>query len=164
MADFSTARAAKPRARATADDGVSSAGDRRRRQKRWMMRPPNVRGFEKKLEIIGVGWNANAQAPGKLTLNIGFCHPVEIPLPDGEETPRRWAESRESIRECNRVAGDPDNPDLVAFLGWEWTQVGDTPKDHYGHKNVILGHTEDELVPARPIGRELAATAASYSA
>ncbi len=48
-----------------------------------------TKGFEKKLEIIGVGWNAAAQGP-KLTLNIGFCHPVIIPMPDGVsvETPK----------------------------------------------------------------------------
>ena len=39
-------------------------------------------GFQKKLEIVGVGWNAQAQAK-QVVLNIGFCHPVEIPLPDG---------------------------------------------------------------------------------
>ena len=48
-----------------------------------------TKGFEKKLEIIGVGWNANAQAK-QVVLNIGFCHPVEIPLPEGvtAETPK----------------------------------------------------------------------------
>ena len=66
-------------------------------------------------------------------------------------TPRRWAESRESIRECNRVAGDPDNPDLVAFLGWEWSQVNTDPARHYGHKNVIFRDTEDDRVPSRAI-------------
>ena len=34
-------------------------------------------------------------------------------------TPRRWSETRESIRECNAAAGDPANPDMVSFLGWE---------------------------------------------
>ena len=48
-----------------------------------------TKGWEKKLEIIGVGWNAAAKGKG-VTLNIGFCHPVEIPMPDGVtvETPR----------------------------------------------------------------------------
>jgi hypothetical protein len=55
------------------------------------------------------------------------------------------------MRQCNRVAEDPENPDTVAFVGWEWTQVGTTPEDHYGHKNVILAHTDEERVPARPI-------------
>ena len=43
-----------------------------------------AKGFEKKLEIVGVGWNAQAQKT-KVTLNIGFCHPVDIPLPQGVE-------------------------------------------------------------------------------
>jgi len=49
-----------------------------------------TKGFEKKLEIIGVGWNAAAQGPNKLVLNIGFCHPVDIDMPAGVsvETPR----------------------------------------------------------------------------
>jgi len=66
-------------------------------------------------------------------------------------TPRHWRETVESIRQCNDVAGDPRNPDTVAYLGWEWTQVGYTPDDHYGHKNVVLAHTEDDRIPARPI-------------
>lgn len=41
-----------------------------------------TKGFEKKLEIQGVGWNAQAQGK-KITLNIGFCHPVVIDMPDG---------------------------------------------------------------------------------
>jgi hypothetical protein len=66
-------------------------------------------------------------------------------------TARNWEETLESMRQCNQVAGDPANPDTVAFVGWEWTQVGSTPENHYGHKNVILGHTDEDLVPARPI-------------
>jgi len=67
-------------------------------------------------------------------------------------TPRQWTETRESIRRCNDVAGDPGNPDLVAFLGWEWTQMAAAPESHYGHKNVILRDTADAAVPKRPIG------------
>jgi hypothetical protein len=66
-------------------------------------------------------------------------------------TPRRWRETREAIRQCNAIAGDPESPDVVAFLGWEWTQVGATPASHFGHKNVVLRATADDEVPARPI-------------
>jgi hypothetical protein len=66
-------------------------------------------------------------------------------------TPRRWNETRKSIRDCNRIAGDPENPDMVAFLGWEWSQVNTDPTKHYGHKNVIFLDTEDDKVPARAI-------------
>ncbi len=66
-------------------------------------------------------------------------------------TPQHWQETKESIRQCNAVASDPHNPDVVAFLGWEWTQVGQTPAEHYGHKNVIFKDTADDRVPRRPI-------------
>jgi hypothetical protein len=66
-------------------------------------------------------------------------------------SPRHWEETVDSIRQCNALAGDAQSPDSVAFLGWEWTQVGTSPKNHYGHKNVVLRHTEDANVPARPI-------------
>lgn len=46
-------------------------------------------GYERKLEIVGVGWNAKAQAPNKLVLNIGFSHDVPMDMPAGitVETP-----------------------------------------------------------------------------
>jgi hypothetical protein len=66
-------------------------------------------------------------------------------------TPRRWSETVESVRQCNAVAGDSPAPDMVSYLGWEWTQVGTAPENHYGHKNVILRHLDDERIPARPI-------------
>ena len=66
-------------------------------------------------------------------------------------TPRRWQETVDSIRQCNAVARDVNEPDLVSYLGWEWTQVGSTPENHYGHKNVILRDLEDGAIPTRPI-------------
>ena len=66
-------------------------------------------------------------------------------------SPRRWAETKEAIRQCNAVGGEGADPDVIAFLGWEWTQIGATAADHWGHKNVVLKETADELVPTRPI-------------
>jgi hypothetical protein len=66
-------------------------------------------------------------------------------------SPRHWRETVDAIRQCNAVAGDAASPDTVAFLGWEWTQVGQTPADHYGHKNVVLRGTAPEEIPTRPI-------------
>jgi len=67
-------------------------------------------------------------------------------------TPTHWTETVDSIRACNAVAGEGAEPDTVAFLGWEWTQVGATPGGHYGHKNVVLRNLEEGGVPTRPIG------------
>ena len=45
-------------------------------------------GFEKKLQLVGVGYRAQAKG-NALTLNLGFSHPVEYSLPTGVtcETP-----------------------------------------------------------------------------
>ncbi len=67
-------------------------------------------------------------------------------------TPERWQATRESIRACNARAGDPADPDLVAYVGYEWTQAGATPETHYGHKNVIFRGLADDELPARVIG------------
>ena len=45
-------------------------------------------GFERKLEIVGVGYRAQVQGK-KLNLSLGYSHPVEYAIPDGitVETP-----------------------------------------------------------------------------
>ena len=40
------------------------------------------KGFEKQLEIVGVGYRASVEAD-KLTLKVGFSHEVEMPVPEG---------------------------------------------------------------------------------
>ena len=66
-------------------------------------------------------------------------------------TPRRWQETVDTIRQCNALAGSDERAGLVSFLGWEWTQMGSTPENHYGHKNVVLRDLEDDSIPARPV-------------
>lgn len=41
-------------------------------------------GFEKKLEIVGTGYKASVSS-GKLILNLGFSHPLELSIPKGLE-------------------------------------------------------------------------------
>jgi large subunit ribosomal protein L6 len=43
-----------------------------------------TKGFTKELEIIGVGYKAEASGR-KLVMNLGFSHPIEYPFPDGIE-------------------------------------------------------------------------------
>lgn len=45
-------------------------------------------GFQKKLELVGVGYRAQAQG-ATLNLTLGFSHPVNFPVPNGitVETP-----------------------------------------------------------------------------
>ena len=43
-----------------------------------------AQGFERKLEIVGVGYRAQLQGK-KLNLSLGFSHPVELNIPEGIE-------------------------------------------------------------------------------
>ena len=50
------------------------------------------KGYQKVLEINGVGYRA-AKSGKKLTLNLGYSHPIEMDDPEGLET----------IVECNKI-------------------------------------------------------------
>lgn len=41
-----------------------------------------TQGFEKKMEVVGIGYKVNLQG-NKIVLNVGFSHPVEFVLPAG---------------------------------------------------------------------------------
>ena len=68
-------------------------------------------GYEKKLEIIGVGYKA--QIKGKsLSLNLGHSHPVTFAVPAGIE-----------------VAQDEKNKNIVIFRGIDKQLVGQVASD-----------------------------------
>ena len=41
-------------------------------------------GFEKKLQLVGVGYRAQTQGR-KLSLSLGFSHPIDFEVPEGIE-------------------------------------------------------------------------------
>ena len=52
-------------------------------------------GYEKKLEIVGVGYRVLSKGPAALEFNLGFSHPVPVTAPDGitftVESPTKFA-------------------------------------------------------------------------
>jgi hypothetical protein len=111
----------------------------------------SVDAFATSLPALG---GEGAHPPADACDFARFCSALDFwSINDHAEglTSEHWSETVDSIRQCNAVAGSTENPDVVAFLGWEWTQVGATPGNHYGHKNVILHHTDADRIPARPI-------------
>lgn len=52
-------------------------------------------GFERKLEIVGVGYRVIFKSPTQLEFNLGFSHPVVVKAPDGitfvVEAPTRFS-------------------------------------------------------------------------
>lgn len=63
---------------------------------------------------------------------------------------RKWLETKQSMRECAAIGGEA-RPDVIPMTGFEWTQVGDSPANHYGHKNVIFRGMDEQALPERPI-------------
>ena len=63
----------------------------------------------------------------------------------------QWRDGIDSVQQCNRLAGDPQNPDIAAFIGWEWTQVGKVAETHYGHHNVLFKNDDPDMLPSHPI-------------
>jgi len=58
-------------------------------------------GYERELEIVGVGYRATAQGPTKLELQLGFSHPVLFEAPEGItfEVPQP---TRITVRGCDK--------------------------------------------------------------
>ena len=84
-----------------------------------------------------------------------FCSSLDFfSITDHAEglTKEMWEDTIKSIKNCDAVSND-DQKDLIAFVGWEWTQMASTPETHYGHKNVILRDLDN--LPEKPIGAGL---------
>ena len=75
------------------------------------------KGFEKKMEIYGTGYNVKEQG-GKLVIQVGFSHPVELPIPKelkvtietaatrGNDVPARFTVSGIDKRLLGQFAAD----------------------------------------------------------
>jgi large subunit ribosomal protein L6 len=74
-------------------DGVATVSSRTEAQTGWAIAGTTrallanmvngvSKGFERKLELVGVGYRAQAQGK-KLNLTLGFSHPVAFSVPDG---------------------------------------------------------------------------------
>lgn len=66
-------------------------------------------------------------------------------------TPTRWSQIIDTMQQCAARSDADGIPDVIPFVGFEWTQVGAMPDDHYGHKNVIFRTLNPDEIAARPI-------------
>jgi len=51
------------------------------------------KGFERRMEIYGTGYSVKEQG-GKLVLQVGYCHPVEMEIPQGVKVDIKVAATR----------------------------------------------------------------------
>ena len=68
-----------------------------------------AKGFEKKLQVLGVGYNAKVQGR-TLILNLGYSHPINHELPQGIDAV---------------VEKDPKGNDMVVITGIDKQLVGE---------------------------------------
>jgi len=94
-------------------------------------------GFQKELELVGVGYRAQ-QSGEKLILEVGYSHPVEFDPPPG-------------------VTIDVVTPQRVAVKGIDRELVGDMaariraarPPDHYKGKGIRYAGEVIRLKPGK---------------
>jgi len=55
-------------------------------------------GFEKKLDVVGVGYKADVQGK-KIVFALGYSHPIEYALPDGIEAKAERVNTKTSINQ-----------------------------------------------------------------
>ena len=55
-------------------------------------------GFEKKLDVVGVGYKADVQGK-KIVFALGYSHPIEYQLPDGIEAKAERVNTKTSINQ-----------------------------------------------------------------
>ncbi len=71
-------------------------------------------GFERKLEIVGIGYRAQLDG-GNLRLNLGFSHPIILPAPDGIEF---------ALEEGRRTRGEQEAAQKIIVKGIDKQKVG----------------------------------------
>lgn len=67
-------------------------------------------GFSKNLELVGTGYRAAAEGGKKLTINIGFSHPVVLDAPEN-------------------ISFETPNPNTIVVKGIDKQQVGNLAAD-----------------------------------
>jgi Protein of unknown function (DUF3604) len=136
---------------------VSAAGSRAVPEKQILFGDLHVHttfSFDAYLFALPAMGGEGAHPPADACDFARYCANLDFfALTDHAESlrPEHWEISKQSIRECNERAGGMENPDLVAFMGFEWSQAGQTPETHFGHRCLVFPETADDALPARPI-------------
>jgi hypothetical protein len=110
--------------------------------------------FDAFLQNLPIAGGVGSTPPADACDFARFCSALDFwSINDHAEalTADLWRKTIDSVRQCNAVSGDPADPDLVTYLGWEWSHIGTNPDNHYGHKNVVFRGLDDDEIPTRPI-------------
>lgn len=72
------------------------------------------KGFERKMQIFGTGYNLKEQG-GKLVFQIGFCHPVEMVIPASVKVEIKTPATRGNDVPALFTVSGPDKHELGQF-------------------------------------------------
>jgi large subunit ribosomal protein L6 len=72
------------------------------------------KGFEKKMQIFGTGYNIKEQG-GKLVLQVGYCHPVELAIPKSVKVDIKTPATRGNDVPALFSLSGPDKQELGQF-------------------------------------------------
>lgn len=73
-----------------------------------------TKGFERKMQVFGTGYNVKEQG-GKLVLNVGFCHPVELKIPKSVKVDVKTPATRGNDVPALFTLSGPDKQELGQF-------------------------------------------------
>jgi len=100
------------------------------------------KGFEKTLEIVGVGYRAQ-KAGDKLVINVGYSHPVEVaPLPGVSL----------EVEGANRIKVSGANREMVGEMAAEIRAIH--PPDAYKGKGIRYLDEKVRLKAGKTIGKK----------
>jgi len=87
-------------------------------------------GFERKLEVFGVGYRAEVKGP-KVVFSLGYSHPIEFDLPEGVSA--EWKETKAGDKQGEVYVRGVDN-DTVGRIVSEMRKL--RPPEPYKGKGV----------------------------
>ena len=106
------------------------------------------KGFERRMQIFGTGYNVKEQG-GKLVLQVGYCHPVEMKIPQGLKVDIKVPATRGNDVPASFILASPDKQQLGQFAA-DVRKV--RPPEPYKGKGIRY---EDETV-RRKVGKAFA--------
>lgn len=107
------------------------------------------KGFEKPMQIFGTGYNIKEQG-GKIVLNVGYCHPVELKVPQSVKVEIKTPATRGNDVPALFTVSGPNKQELGQFAA-EIRKV--RPPEPYQGKGIRYA---DEHV-IRKVGKALGA-------
>ncbi|MHC4290693.1 MAG: 50S ribosomal protein L6 [Planctomycetota bacterium] len=107
------------------------------------------KGFSKPMQIFGTGYNVKEQG-GKLVLNVGYCHPVELKVPKSVNVEIKTPATRGNDVPALFTLSGPNKQELGQFAA-EVRKV--RPPEPYQGKGIR--YTDEHVI--RKVGKALGA-------